>query len=194
MQIVGLTGGVASGKTTVAELFRQQGVALMDADHVARQLVAPGEPALDEICAVFGDHARTAEGELNRPWLRQRIFSDGNARQRLEAILHPRIRHQMALWSSQQSGPYLIQVIPLLVERGWWREVDRVVVVDCPEAQQRERLMQRDRISPAQADAMLAAQASRAERLARADQIITNATDPAQLPPQVARIHRIYSA
>jgi dephospho-CoA kinase len=199
MRVVGLTGGVASGKSTVASLFAAHGVPVIDTDLIARELVAPGQPALAEIAARFGPEALSPDGTLNRPWLRQRIFADEAARKVLESILHPHIRAvvQRRLEALRLQTPppaYAMVVIPLLVETGAYDGLlDRVLVVDLPEDLQLQRLMTRDGVEDPLARAMLAAQASREARLARADEVIDNSGAPEALVEQVERLHRLYS-
>ncbi len=199
MLVIGLTGGVASGKSTVAALFAAHGAPIIDTDLIARELVAPSQPALAEIADRFGPEALNSDGSLDRPWLRQRIFADEAARRMLEAILHPRIRAevQQRLEALRQRIPppsYALVVIPLLVETGAYDGLlDRVLVVDLPEDLQLQRLMTRDGVEPPLARAMLAAQASRQARLARADDVIDNRGTPESLVEQVERLHRFYS-
>ncbi|MEO1750899.1 dephospho-CoA kinase [Thiofaba sp. EF100] len=199
MLVVGLTGGVASGKSTVASLFASDGVPVIDTDLIARELVTPGQPALAEIAARFGPDALSTDGTLNRPWLRQRIFADEAARKVLESILHPRIRAEVqrrleALRLQTPPPAYALVVIPLLVETGAYDALlDRVLVVDLPEDLQLQRLMTRDGVEEPLARAMLAAQASREARLARADDVINNRGAPDDLMEQVERLHRLYA-
>ncbi|MDM7322846.1 MAG: dephospho-CoA kinase [Gammaproteobacteria bacterium] len=199
MLVIGLSGGVASGKSTVATLFAAHGVPILDTDLIARELVAPGQSALAEIANHFGPKALNPDGTLNRPWLRQCIFTDANARQTLETILHPRIRAEVEkrLQALQRQAPpptYALVVIPLLVETGAYDGLlDRVLVVDLPENLQLQRLMTRDGVEEPLARAMLAAQASRKARLARADEVIDNQGTPQALVEQVERLHRFYS-
>jgi dephospho-CoA kinase len=189
---VALTGGIASGKSTVANLFAARGVPVIDTDLIARQVVEPGEPALAAVLEAFGPAVLGADGRLNRPRMRERVFSDPAARRRLEAILHPAIRAEMERQSRAAGGPYQLLVIPLLVEGGRRGHVDRVLVVDVPEATQIERLMRRDGVSREQAAAALGAQATRDARLAFADDVIENAADLAALEARVDEIHRDY--
>lgn len=191
---IGLTGGVASGKTTVAELFAERGAAVLDTDRIAREVVASGRPALAGLVEAFGDGILGAGGELDRPALRRRIFSDAAARRRVEDILHPAILEELERRSRAATGPYQLLVIPLLVERRLSRLVDRVLVVDCPPELQVERLMRRDGESRESALAMLAAQAPRHERLAAADDVIANDGDPGSLAPRVAELDARYRA
>jgi len=179
---VALTGGIATGKTLVAELFVQRGVPVVDADVAARVVVEPGSDGLAEVVAAFGSGVLDDEGHLDRSALRQRIFGDDEARQRLEAILHPRIRAWMGerLQTYAEAGyPWALAVIPLLVETGQQAQYDRVLVVDAPEAVQRERLRRRDGTSDEEANAILRRQASRAERLRHADDVLDNSGDNA---------------
>ncbi|MCS6947391.1 MAG: dephospho-CoA kinase [Steroidobacteraceae bacterium] len=189
---IGLTGGIASGKSTVADLFATRGVPVIDTDAIAREVVAPGTTLLASVAAAFGRDILLPDGSLNRRALRQRVFNDANERRRLEALLHPAIRTELERRSSAAGGPYQILVIPLLVEGGRAIAVDRVLLVDCPEELQIARLRARDGSSETEARAMLAAQASRAERRAAADDIIVNDGDRAALERQVAALHAHY--
>lgn len=191
---VALTGGIASGKTTVANLFAAHGIPLVDSDLIAREVVEPGQPALAAVAEAFGSDVLGADGRLDRRRLRDIIFSEPTARVRLEAILHPAIRAEMARQSAAaaEAGPYQVLVIPLLAEGGRRDRADRVLVVDVPEALQVERLMARDTVSREQAQASLQAQASRADRLAIADDVVTNTGRIEDLREQVARLHEQY--
>jgi dephospho-CoA kinase len=189
---VALTGGIASGKTTVADRFAARGVPVIDTDLIARQVVEPGEPALAQIVAAFGPGVLDADGRLDRRRLREIIFADATARRRLEAILHPAIRAEMERQSRAAGGPYQLLVIPLLAEGGRRDHVDRVLLVDVPEAVQVERLMRRDGVSREQAAASLGAQATRAARLAIADDVLTNTGRAEDLDEQVAALHARY--
>ncbi len=189
---IGLTGGIGSGKSTVAELFAAHGVPVIDADAIARELVAPGQPALAEIVASFGTDCIDAEGQLDRARLRERVFNDAAQRERLEAILHPRIRAVMAEWTAAQSTAYVLLVIPLLFESGQRDLVDRVLVVDAPVELQRARVSARDHLSDAQIDAILAAQVPRDQRIDGADDVIDNSGDAAALERQVDALHHRY--
>jgi len=189
---VGLTGGIASGKTVVAEMFRDLGVAIIDTDIIARAVVQPGEPALEEIRQQFGDQFIDPQGALDRTAMRQFVFSDDAMRERLEAILHPRIRQETMQQASAASGAYQVIVVPLLAESPLKRCVDRILVVDCTEDTQIERLMARDVESKPQASRMLAAQASREERLAVADDVIQNDGELGDTRKQVERLHLDY--
>ena len=191
---VALTGGIASGKTTAARRFADLGATVIDADEVARALVEPGMPALAEILARFGDGVEGADRRLDRRILRERVFRDPDARRDLEAILHPRIRAEMARRAAAATGPYVILVIPLLIEGGTRDDLDRILVVDVTEETQRRRLLERDRVSAALADSMLAAQAHRAERLARADDVLPNEGSLEALCAGVDALHRRYLA
>lgn len=192
MLVVGLTGGIGSGKTAVSDCFARHGVPVIDTDMLARELVAPGQPALAEIASAFGADCLDDAGNLQRRVLRQRVFSDAVARQRLEAILHPRIRALARERIAAQSAPYVILVIPLLVETGMTDLLDRVLVVDVSEAEQMRRVMVRDQIDEAQARSILSVQASRSERLALADEVLDNSADLAALAQRVAALHHNY--
>ncbi len=194
---IGLTGSIASGKSTVAQQFAAFGVPVIDTDVIARELVAPEQPALNEIVAHFGAQALHSDGQLSRPWLRQRIFSDASARIALNAIMHPRIRvrvdAELAMLNSHDT-PYVIIVIPLLIESQNYDDlIQRVLVVDLPEHEQLRRLMARDHIDTAQATAILHAQATRAQRLARADDLINNSGTADKLATQIGRLHAHYT-
>lgn len=193
MLIVGLSGGIGSGKTAVSAAFARRGVPIIDTDVLARELVEPGQPALAEIVQRFGSQCLTAGGQLDRRSLRQQVFADAGARQALEAILHPRIRAAVQAQLATLDAPYCLVVIPLLAENPGFRTLlDRVLVVDVAPELQRQRVMARDGIDANQAQAMLAAQASRAQRLAIADDVIDNSGNLAALDPQVAALHRQY--
>jgi len=189
---VALTGGIASGKTTVANLFAALGVSVIDTDVIARQVVEPGQPALAAVVETFGTDVLDADGRIDRRRMRERVFGDADARRRLEAILHPAIRAEMERQSREAGGPYQLLVIPLLVESGRRDHVDRVLVVDVPEATQVERLVRRDAVPREQAEAALRAQATREARLAFADDVIENTGDMAVLTARVAELHRGY--
>lgn len=187
-----MTGGIASGKSTVADHFVALGIPVLDSDAIAREIVAPGTAGLAAVVARFGAEILQADGTLDRRRLRAIVFHDPAARADLEALTHPRIRAVMAERAAQADGPYQIHMIPLLVEGGRAREFDRVLVVDCPEAVQLERLMRRDGMDPESARAMLAAQAPRSARLAWADDVIVNDGDRAALAAAVTRLHAEY--
>jgi len=189
---IGLTGGIASGKSTVAEIFTEYGVPVIDTDTVARQVVAPGQPGLVTVIEKFGTDLLTADGRLDRQSLRSLVFADPDKRHDLEAILHPLIRTRTVEWAKQAGGPYQLFVVPLLVETGFGELVDRVLVVDCSDSRQRSRLIERDNESPARIDRILAAQAGRQDRLAKADDIIDNSGSLKQLRVQVAELHEKY--
>ncbi len=190
--VVGLTGGIASGKSTVAERFAARGVTVLDADQVARDVVEPGQPALDEVIHAFGPGILGPDGRLDRRTLRQIVFADPERRRRLEAILHPAIRAAMASRAAAAPGPYQIHMIPLLVEGRGRDGLDRVLVVDCPAEVQLQRLMTRDAESAAQARSIIAAQADRDTRLRAADDVIRNDGPPEALDRQVEVLHRLY--
>jgi dephospho-CoA kinase len=191
---IGLTGGIASGKSWVAQLFADLGVPVIDTDQIAREVVAPGQPALEAITREFGPEVLAADGELDRTALRNRVFANDEERQRLEAILHPLIRHRAVEISAATGGPYQLMVVPLLIEAGFEQLVDRILVVDCPEPTQRERLLRRDNEAPEQVDRILSAQLSRDERLARADDVIDNGDSREHTRHQVEMLHREYLA
>ena len=193
MLVVGLTGGIASGKSTAAAFFRQQGVPVIDADQVARDVVAPGLPGLVAVAAAFGPGVLQGDGTLDRRRLREIVFADPTQRQRLEAILHPLIRDEIHARLAQISAPYCVLDVPLLIESPPLRAlVQRVLVIDIPAELQVTRLMQRDGMTLAQCEAMLAAQASRERRLEGADDVVDNAGDMKALQRQLESMHARY--
>ena len=194
MMVVGLTGGIGSGKTTVANMFAELGVPIIDTDQIARQLVEPGQAALAEICDQFGKDMLLPSGELNRAKLAEESFHDAKKKQQLEAILHPRIRQAMKKQLDALQSPYAIVVIPLLTETGGNRDVDRVLLVDCAEEIQTERVLARDQRPPEQLQAIIQSQASRQQRLAIADDVISNDGLLEELKAQVEQLHDEYLA
>lgn len=189
---IALTGGVASGKSTVARLFEALGAQLIDTDQIARDLVAPHSPVLDRLVTRFGAAILNPDGTLNRAQLRHTIFSDATARKDLDAIMHPAIRAATATRSSAAGGPYQLIAVPLLFETRTHGDYDRVLVVDCDPDLQLKRLMLRDAMNLEAARSMLAAQADRASRLAIAHDVILNDGDVAALAPRVEALHRRY--
>lgn len=187
--VVGLTGGIGSGKSTVADLFAELGAPVIDADRLARELVTPGQPALDEIIAQFGNVCLQADGTLDRTWLRERIFSDPPSKQQLEAIMHPKIRQRMEQLLAEIRTPYCIFVIPLLLEARQTDLVDRIVVVDLPEKEQLKRVAARDSLPHHVILDIMSTQTDRETRLAAADDIIDNDTDPAALGKRIQELH-----
>ena len=195
MYVVGLTGGIGSGKSTVADLFVARGAALVDTDAIAHELAAPGGGALPAIRARFGDGVLRADGGLDRAAMRRLVFSDPGARQALEAILHPLIRAESEPPCAAASAPYVILAVPLLVESGGYRErCDRILVVDCEPAVQVARVMARSGLPEAEVRAIIAAQAGRAQRLAAADDVIDNGGSPQALSARVDTLHHAYLA
>ncbi|RYD15554.1 MAG: dephospho-CoA kinase [Lysobacteraceae bacterium] len=191
---VALTGGIASGKSAVSDRFGALGADVIDADLVSRELVAPGGAALAEIAAAFGPGVLASDGSLDRRAMRAIVFADDARRRGLEAILHPRVRDILRERAHAGAAAYAVLVIPLLVESGHYDWVDRVLVVDVPRELQRARLVARDGITPTLADAMLDAQASREQRLAIADDVITNDGTLADLDARVRDLHERYLA
>ena len=189
---VGLTGGIASGKSTAAKFFGALGVPILDSDQVARDVVEPGQPPLERLVERFGRKILTPDGHLDRPALRDIVFSDPKARADLEALTHPAIGAAMEARSAAAGGPYQILVIPLLVEKNLASHVDRVLVVDCDEELQIRRLRDRDGSTPEQVQAILKAQAPRAARLKAADDVIHNDSDMSAVRDQVAALHARY--
>jgi dephospho-CoA kinase len=191
--VIALTGGVAAGKTAVARRFEALGVHVHDADVAAREVIEPGTPGLAEVVTAFGTTALDDSGRLDRAAMRQRVFADPAARRTLEAIIHPRVRQRLHERALAERGPYCLLAIPLLAENiEHYRWVDRVLLVDVPESVQIARLIARDGIDETLARRMLAHQASRAERLALADDVIENSGDEAALDTAVAELHRRY--
>ena len=193
--VVGLTGGIGSGKSTVADLFVAQGAALVDTDVIAHQLTAAGGAAMPQIVANFGHEIADAQGALDRVAMRRMVFTDSSARGRLEAILHPLIRQISDQRCAESSAPYVILAVPLLVESGSYSErCDRIAVVDCPETVQISRVMARNGLSENEARAILKVQASREQRLAIANEVIDNGAGLTNLYPRVAELHLKYLA
>jgi len=189
---VGLTGGVASGKSSVSKIFRGLGVPIIDTDELARDVVEPGQPPLERLVERFGPSILTPDGHLDRPVLRNIVFSDPMARADLEALTHPAIGAAAEARSAAAGGPYQIIVIPLLVEKSLGSHLDRVLLVDCDEQLQIQRLRTRDGATLAEARAILNAQASRKARLEVAHDVITNDGAMSQLQPQVSALHAQY--
>lgn len=192
LRLVGLTGGVASGKSAAAEAFARRGITVVDTDQIARQVVAPGTPGLAALVDEFGPAILDAEGHLDRSRLRQRVFEDAAARRRLEQLLHPLIREEALRQARAATSPYVVLVVPLLLESGMDALVDRILVVDLPGAEQLRRLRRRDSMDQAMAEAMIAAQTSRARRLAAADDVIENSGSLEALDQAVGALHRHY--
>jgi dephospho-CoA kinase len=190
--ILGLTGGIGSGKSAAAQCFVDLGVHLVDADNAARWVVEPGRPALAEIAEHFGAGVLQADGTLNRSALRELIFKDPQQRVWLEGLLHPLIREEIRQYLARAESAYAILVSPLLLETSQHQMVQRVLVIDVPESVQIERTVLRDRTNEEQVRAILKAQASRKERLSRADDVIVNDRDPAWLKSEVERLHHFY--
>jgi dephospho-CoA kinase len=189
---VGLTGGIGSGKSEAARQFARLGATVIDTDLLARELVEPGQPALAEIVDSFGPDMLTSEGALDRTRLRQHVFADPARRRQLEGILHPRIRARALQLADQADTPYCILVIPLLVETSADYRLQRVLLIDCPEDIQRQRIRTRDRLPENEIDTILAAQASRAQRQTVADDIVVNDKQLPQLRAEIERLHRQY--
>jgi dephospho-CoA kinase len=189
---IGLTGGIASGKTTVASRFRELGVPVIDADEVSRAVVAPGEPGFTDVLERFGAGVLGANCELDRRALREIVFADPSSRGALESILHPLIRAEMERRETMAEGPYVVMAIPLLVEGASRDRIDRILVVDVEEAVQLDRLMARDGSTTEQARTILAAQATRTGRLAAADDVLMNTGTITELRQAVDQLHERY--
>jgi dephospho-CoA kinase len=191
--VVGLTGGIGSGKSSVARAFESRGVTVVDADALAHALTGPGGAAMPAIRAAFGADCADPSGALDRARMRARVFADPEAKARLEGILHPMIRAETLRLANEAPGPYVILMIPLLVESGVARSrCDRVLVVDCPEEEQVRRVMSRSGLTAAEVRAIMATQATRAQRLAAADDVLDNGGDPAGIAAQVEALHARY--
>jgi dephospho-CoA kinase len=191
---IGLTGGIASGKSTVAELFNSKGVQVIDTDIIAREAVEPGSTGLQQVIALFGNDVLNSNGSLNRAKLRKHVFADSRAREQLEGILHPLIRKITLQRLRAVTTAYAIVAVPLLIESNFAELVDRILVIDCPEEIQMQRLIARDSDSAATATQIIQAQISREKRLAHADDIIRNDSDIAHLEQQVDELHSKYLA
>ena len=192
MLIIGLTGGIGSGKSTVTKYFEQLDVPVIDADIITRELVKPGEDALKEIETHFGPEIIQTDGQLNRAWLRARIFDNADERKVLESILHPRAREYAQKRISELKTPYCILCVPLLIESGWIDMVQRVLVIDLPRELQIQRTMKRDEIPKNQVETIINAQIDRKGRLAAADDVLTNTGDKSSLLEQVDTLHEQY--
>jgi len=189
---IGLTGGIASGKSTVANFFSDLGVSIVDTDVIAREVVEPGQPALDEIRENFGNEVIAENGSLDRSRLREIVFADDAMRTALEAILHPGIRDAAFEQADKAGGPYVIIVVPLLFESPMKQAMDRILVVDCDVEMQLRRLKSRDNETEEQARRMIAAQASRTERLSIADDVITTDGSLTETRAAVEALHQVY--
>lgn len=192
MLVIGLTGGIGSGKTLATDHFQRLGITVVDADVCARVVVAPGQPALAEIAAAFGADMLQPDGQLDRAALRRLVFADPAQRQRLEAITHPRIAEEIRRQLAASTSPYTILVSPLLFESGQHRFAQRTVLIDAPESLQRQRAATRDQVSEQQIEAIMAAQLGREERRARADDVILNEGHIELLHARVEKLHDRY--
>jgi dephospho-CoA kinase len=189
---IGLTGGIGSGKSAAADEFSRLGIEIIDTDLIARELVEPGQPALAEIVSLFGDDILDQQQRIDRNKLRQLVFSNQTQREKLESILHPLIRQQAINRAAQASSTYCVLVIPLLVETGNDYPLDRILVIDTPIELQRQRVVLRDSLPDSEVNSVLATQASREERLALADDRISNEGSLASLRDQVEHLHHQY--
>ncbi len=189
---VGLTGGIGCGKSSVSDLFHTLGIPVLDADTIAHQLTGPNQPALKDICQQFGLEALNTDGTLNRPFLRDRVFTNPIEKQKLEAILHPRVFAEIHRQTQLLSSAYCILSIPLLLETNMSHFVDRILVVDCPVEYQVSRVKQRSQLSEARIRTIIDSQVSREERNKRADDIIDNTGTHGKLAEQVKKLHNLY--
>lgn len=193
MLVIGLTGGIGCGKSSVARIFAALGAAVIDTDEIAHRLTAKGSPALAAIIEQFGSSYLLSDGNLDRARLRKQVFSDHAAKEKLETLLHPLIKQQVISEMAEAQGPYLVLVIPLFFETGAYRDlVDKVLVVDCDENQQISRTMSRSRLSADEVRAIIAQQVPREERIEQADDILSNRGDPADLEKYAEDLHRHY--
>jgi len=191
--VIGLTGGIGSGKSAAADEFARLGATLVDTDAIAHALTAPGGAAIDAVRTLFGDSAIDASGAMDRAWVRARVFADPDARRRLEAVLHPLIRRESVARVRAASGPYVVLVVPLLIESQDYRaRVDRVLVVDCPVELQVARVSARSGLSEEEVRRIIAAQVAREARLAAADDVIDNSGTLEALRSQVQQLHAQY--
>jgi len=190
--ILGLTGGIGSGKSAAAERFVELGVHLVDADQAARWVVEPGRPALASIVERFGPGVLLDDGQLNRPALRALIFADPEQRRWLEALLHPLIGQEIFSYLAKGESPYAVYVSPLLIESGQYAKTQRILVIDAPHELQMQRTLQRDGTNPAQVEAIFKAQLKREDRLRHADDVVVNDRDVVWLREQIDRLHHFY--
>jgi len=189
---IGLTGGIGCGKSAACQIFTELGIPVIDADQISREVVARGEPALATIAELFGSPVLTGDGALDRSRMREMIFADPSLRRQLEAILHPLIKHRMQAQVASLHGPYVILAVPLLLEARWNDQVERVLVIDCPVELQISRTIRRDSVTRRQAEAIVAAQMEREERLKQADDIVCNDGDLEHLRRQIEELHQRY--
>lgn len=192
--VIGVTGGIGSGKSTVCAAFERFGIPVIDTDQVAREVVTPGSDGLAAVIAEFGEGVLNTDGTLDRAALRRIVFADPARRQRLEALLHPRIRARVRELVAQVKTPYCLVGIPLLVERGNHQQAERILVVDCPEEVQVARVMARDKLTEPEVRAIMRTQATRQERLDMADDVVINAGDLSAVQTQVETLHARYLA
>lgn len=190
--VIGLTGGIGSGKSMATDYLQQRGITIVDADLAARVIVEPGEPALQDIVQAFGAGILNADGTLNRAALRQIVFADPAERKRLESITHPRIAQEILRQLAVSTSPYVVLVSPLLFESGQHRFAQRTLLIDAPEAQQKQRASTRDRVSEEQIAAIMQAQMSREERRKRADDVLLNDGEPGHLHAALEQLHQRY--
>lgn len=189
---IGLTGGIGSGKSTICKLFKELGVPVIDSDEIAHALVEPGTSALHMITKLFGHQVLQEDGSLNRAQVREQVFNDKIKREQLESLLHPLIRKEMQRQINALNSPYVILAIPLLLEKAWQENLDRVLVIDCSEAQQRERVIKRDESSAQTIDLIMFSQIQRDVRINAADDIIDNTGSLDALRGQINRLHQRY--
>lgn len=192
--VLGVAGGIGSGKTAATDFLAQQGIQIVDSDLIARQVVMPGQPALQKIHQHFGDQVLTADGELNRPWLRQQVFANPDERKWLESVTHPAIRQETIAQLQASTSPYTVLVAPLFFESGLEQLVDRTLLVDVPVEMQVERASRRDQNNEEQIRSIIAAQMSREERTRRADDLVDNSGSLEALQTRLMSLHQQYLA
>ena len=192
MMVIGLTGGIGSGKSTAANIFAGLGVCVVDTDQIARDIVMPGQPALNEIVEAFGKDLLNPDESLNRSKLKQIIFNNNESRKKLESILHPRIKKHMQQMTSQCRTAYCVAIIPLLVEQNWQDMVDRVLLIDTPQKLQIKRVRERDNLDDKMILSIIGSQANRDAKIAASDDIVVNDQDTENLKRQLTDLHQRY--
>jgi len=192
MMVIGLTGGIGSGKSAAAKFFEEMGICVVDTDKIAREIVAPGQPALKEIEKVFGKEILNPDRSLNRSRLKQIIFGDSESRIKLESILHPPIKEKMLQLVTQCQTPYCVVIIPLLVEQNWQNMVDRVLMIDTPQSLQLKRVRERDKLDDKMILSIIGSQASRSAKIAASDDVVMNDQDLDNLKRQLSDLHQRY--
>lgn len=191
--LIGLTGGIGSGKTTVSKMFEKLGATIIDTDLIAREVVEPGSPALDKVVSLLGPDTLLENGRMNREYVRSRVFSDERTLMQLESILHPVIRQRVQALLEKTTGPYTILIVPLLLEKGRFYPVNRVLVTDCPESLQIERTTIRDKLEPSHVEAIMSQQLPREARVSQADDVINTDRPIDEVQASVEALHKQYT-